>query len=144
MKAVEYFNKYHNLIMTESLQGGYDALVDLFDDVYFEITTICKIRNAVKSSAIISAVKEVNQKWNKICDMFIQKYKVCPLKRDAIKNKYIKLNPDSEIKFNVGRQDPYAPFDGEKAKSEFDMLSQTEKMLITFSMLGKAYQEQNE
>lgn len=134
MKAVNYFDKYANQIMRESAEGKTESAVEMFSEMFSEIKEICRTRNAVKKSAIVSAVKEVNQKWNKVRKLIKEIYTVCPLKENAIQIKFIKDNPSYELDFVVVRG--MEKFDPEKAKNDFEGLSQTSRLLVTMAMIG--------
>ena len=134
MKAIDYFNKYGETIFNESVQGIHTTMLTMFDEVYFEIEIICKTRHAIKDSAKVSAVKEVNQKWNKIRDLFIKTYTASPIQRDAIQKVFIKKNPSFEKLFVVDKSTKkFEPSDAEK---EFDNMSKSSKLLVTLAMLG--------
>lgn len=134
MKAVDYFNQYGETIFEEAVKGQHAAMLVMFSEVYNEIETICKTRNAVKDSAKVSAVKEVNQKWNKIRDLFIKKYTASPLQKDTIQKVFIKKNPSFEKLFVVDKSTKkFEPSDAEK---EFDNMSKSSKLLVTLAMLG--------
>ena len=134
MKAVDYFNQYGEMIFEEAVKGQHATMLVMFSEVYNEIETLCKTRNAVKDSAKVSAVKEVNQKWNKIRDLFIKKYTASPLQKDAIQKVFIKNNPSFEKLFVVDKSTKkFEPSDAEK---KFDNMSKSSKLLVTLAMFG--------
>ena len=134
MKAVDYFNQYGEMIFDEAVKGQHATMVAMFFEVEAEIETICKSRNATKDSAKVSAVKEVNQKWNKIRDLFIKKYTASPLQKDAIQKVFIKKNPSFEELFVVEKS--FKKFEPSDAQKEFDKMSPTSKFLVSMAMLG--------
>ena len=134
MKAVDYMAKYGEVIFQEATKGKTTSILDLFDEMYSEIETICKTRNARSDSAKISAVKEVNQKWNKLCDLFIKTYTASPLKKDAIQTTFLKANPKAEGLFVIDKT--IRKFEPEQAQKEFDGMSDTSRFLVTMAMLG--------
>lgn len=134
MKAVEYFNKYGEMIFDEAVKGHNATVVAMFDEVYSEIEAICKTRNAVKDSAKISAVKEVNQKWNKIRDLFIKKYTASPLQKDAVQKIFLKDNPSCMGMFVVEKSPK--KFEPSDAQKEFDKMSPTSRLLNSLGMMG--------
>lgn len=133
MKAVDYFNKYGEMIFDEAAKGKHDSMLLMFDEVYSEIEAICKLRNAVKDSAKVSAVKEINQKWNKIRDLSIKQYTASPIKKDAITTVFLKKNPSYEGLFVVEKTPK--KFDPSDAQKEFDNMSPTSRLLFTMHML---------
>lgn len=134
MKAVDYFNQYGEMIFEEAVKGQHATMLVMFSEVYNEIETLCKTRNAVKDSAKVSAVKEVNQKWNKIRDLFIKKYTASPLQKDAIQKVFIKNNPSFEGLFIVEKSPK--KFEPSDAQKEFDKMSPTSRLLVTMYLLG--------
>ena len=134
MKAVDYFNQYGEMIFEEAVKGQHAAMLVMFSEVYNEIETLCKTRNAVKDSAKVSAVKEVNQKWNKIRDLFIKKYTASPLQKDAIQKVFIKNNPSFEKLFVVDKSTK--KFEPADAQKEFDKMSSSMRLMNSLGMLG--------
>ena len=134
MKAVEYFQKYGQVVFNEAAHGDATHMLEMFKEMYSEIETICKTRNARMDSAKISAVKEVNQKWNKVGDLFTKTYTANPLKRDAIQKVFLKHNPNSESLFAVDKT--IKKFQPEQAQKEYDNMNQTSKFLVAMAMLG--------
>ena len=134
MKAVDYFNQYGEMIFEEAVKGQHATMLVMFSEVYNEIETLCKTRNAVRDSAKVSAVKEVNQKWNKIRDLFIKKYTASPIQKDAIQKVFIKNNPSFEGLFIVEKSPK--KFEPSDAQKEFDKMSPTSRLLVTMHMFG--------
>ena len=134
MKAVDYFTKYGEVVFNEAVKGKHDTMLIMFDEMYTEIDAICKLRNAVKDSAKISAVKEVNQKWNKLRDLFTKAYTVSPLHKDAIQKIFLKSNPQCENLFVVEKSSK--KFEPSEAQKEFDKMSPTSRFLVSMAMLG--------
>lgn len=134
MKAVEYFNKYGEMIFEEAVKGQHATMLEMFSEVYNEIETICKTRNAVRDSAKVSAVKEVNQKWNKIRDLFIKKYTASPIQKDAIQKIFIKENPKAEELFMIEKSPK--KFEPADAQKEFDKMSNSMRLMNSLGMLG--------
>lgn len=134
MKAVDYLAKYGDIVFDEATKGKHDSMLLLFDEMYAEIETICKTRNAIKDSAKVSAVKEVNTKWNKLRDLFIKTYTVSPLKKDAIQKIFLDNNPNAAGLFVIEKSIP--KFEPTDAQKEWDKMSQTSKFLVSMAMIG--------
>lgn len=91
MKAKEYFKIYEDRILEDAvLNNSVEAAKDLLKDMWMELDDIVKKRNAKKIPAVIGAVKEQNQKWNAICNLFEEAHGVSPLKRNAF-GKFVEL-----------------------------------------------------
>lgn len=80
MKAVEYYNKYHEAIMDpvenpqiystkDSIDRQNKAIVDMLRELMTELIELRKSRNAVTNKAILAVIKEINDKWNRIIRM---------------------------------------------------------------------------
>ena len=67
MKAVDYFIKYKEKILTS---GG---IADLIIEMSNEIKEIA-IKRSSNDSAVISILKEMNQKWNALCVLLEKEY----------------------------------------------------------------------
>ena len=136
MKAVDYFNQYGEMIFEEAVKGQHATMLVMFSEVYNEIETLCKTRNAVKDSAKVSAVKEVNQKWNKIRDLFIKKYTASPIKKDAIRKIFLKENPSFEGMFTVEKSPK--KFEPSDAQKEFEP-SMHPSSIVAENLFGDDY-----
>ncbi len=90
MKAKEYFEKYGDQIL-KSVKAGVnvplrfenDPAAQMFRDFTAELREILEIRKANTFRAYRRAIEEQNQKWNAVSKLFIKKYGITPLKRDA-------------------------------------------------------------
>ena len=91
MKAKEYFKIYEDRILEDAvLNNSVEAAKSLLKDMWMELDDIVKKRNVKKIHAVIGAVKEQNQKWNAICNLFEEAYEISPLKRNAF-GKFVEL-----------------------------------------------------
>jgi len=77
MKAIDYFNKY-KLSITDNKK-----LTELLIDMNHEVQEIAKKRNTNSDSSTISIIKEMNQKWNKLCAIYEKEYGEPILKRNG-------------------------------------------------------------
>lgn len=80
MKAIDYFNKYRLQVYKK------DKLNELIQEMNEEVYQMAEHRGSKSDAAIISAIKEMNQKWNKLCNIYKEEYKMEVL----IRNGYIK------------------------------------------------------
>lgn len=88
MKAKEYFAKYDEAIWQEAhndefLQDG--AAAKMFIEFMVETKDISESRNVKTDRGLIGVVRDQNSKWNSICNMFVKKYGVSPIKYDGFK-----------------------------------------------------------
>ena len=134
MKAVDYLAKYGDKVFDEATKGQHDTMLVMFEEMYAEIETICKTRNAIKDSAKVSAVKEINTKWNKLRDLFTKTYTVSPLKKNAIQKVFLDANPNAAGLFVIEKSTK--KFEPDDAQKEWDKMSPTSKFLVSMAMIG--------
>lgn len=83
MKAKEYFEKYDELIIKDQIAGSIESAEKLLIELSVEAKNICEVRHVKRDAAVVSVLKETNQKWNAICSLYEKKYGVSPLNRNA-------------------------------------------------------------
>jgi hypothetical protein len=94
MKAQDYFEKYKESVYNEALEGKADAVTEMFHAFMREINDLIKTRHIKTDKAAISVIKEVNQKWNKLANLFEAEYGQCVLIRNAIWGIYADRIPE--------------------------------------------------
>lgn len=96
MKAKDYFEKYESLIFTDIREESTTYTSKLVAELSKETTTLYKNRGGKSDSAMVGAIKEINQKWNAICTLFEKKHGMSPLIRNGFleywKHKIPELN----------------------------------------------------
>jgi len=70
MKAKEYLEEFERIV--QSL-GDRDATSWLIQEFTNEVFTLAEVRRAHSNEAILSVLRELNQKWNAICRLDKQK-----------------------------------------------------------------------
>ncbi len=86
MKAKEYFDKYHEAVIKEarsSTLNGTGAMNQMFLDFKNELLEIAESRKIKLQRSFLAVIEEQNRKWNAVAAMFVQKYGVPVLKRNA-------------------------------------------------------------
>jgi len=68
MKAIDYFNKYRLTIVDNK------ELTKLVQEMNEEVLEMAKKRNTNSDSSVVSIIKEINQKWNKLCGLYEKEY----------------------------------------------------------------------
>jgi len=68
MKAIDYFNKYRLTIVDNK------ELTKLVQEMSEEVKELAKKRNTNSDSSVVSIIKEINQKWNKLCGLYEKEY----------------------------------------------------------------------
>jgi hypothetical protein len=94
MKAQDYFEKYKESVYNEALEGKADAAKEMYFAFIREVNDLIKIRHVKTDKAAISIIKELNQKWNKLANLFEAEYGQCVLKRNAIWNYFADKIPE--------------------------------------------------
>ena len=73
MKAKEYFEKYDELIIKDQIAGSIESAKKLLIELSDEVKDICEARHVKRDAAVVSVLKEINQKWNAICSLYEKK-----------------------------------------------------------------------
>jgi ribosomal protein L10 len=86
-KAIDYYNEnFENFFVRPSaLITAPQYALKILDDFSQEVTDLFEIRHIVSRDAIISVLREQNQKWNALVRLFEKKHGTSPLKRDGFK-----------------------------------------------------------
>lgn len=119
MKAIEYYEKYHSrffkpktihymdktgntpmmnsfqTVEPEAREAISSALADLILEFSKEVETICKMRNCRYDDGVQAVLKEQNQKWNALSNLFEKNLGVSPLKRDGFTHFWSKCLEDN-------------------------------------------------
>ena len=86
MKAKEYFQKYDKPIWEEAHDPAIHTdgpTAKLYIDFALEMKELMKDRNVQFDRGVFSIIREQNDKWNAIRNMFIKKYGVSPISYDG-------------------------------------------------------------
>ncbi len=94
MKARDYYDKYSSDLLYDSKINSHVAIFDLFMEISDEVVDICKQRNVSSNDAVASVIKEINDKWNAICRLFVKFHGFSPLKEDGFINYYLDQIPE--------------------------------------------------
>lgn len=95
MTAKEYFKKYEQRIMSTTDDADYTkAASEIMLDMIKESKEILDLRHIKTDAGLISVIKELNQKWNAICNLFEKKHGVSPLIRNGYKKYWISQMPE--------------------------------------------------
>lgn len=92
MRAVEYFNKYETRLIKND-DDGLKAIGELMYELIIEAKTLSDARNVKTTGGSVAVLKELNNKWNAICNLFEKKYGVSPIIRDGYKKYWLKEMP---------------------------------------------------
>lgn len=79
MKAIEYYEKYHDSIMSTNEKCSLQAVSDFIVDLSHEVGILSQARKCRTNSSIIAVLKEVNEKYNAVMRIFKKKNGITPL-----------------------------------------------------------------
>lgn len=112
MKATEYYEKvkpyyaaYHDAVSTAAPEETVDVAKKAFlaemekvsDEFINEFSTICKQRHATTNRAFVSVMKELNQKWNKVCRLFDDDFGICPIAKNFVNRFVVRILPQIQM-----------------------------------------------
>lgn len=101
MKAREYFDTYIDRIIaeagTEKEQNG--ALYELLRGFMTEVKEITKARHVQTDRAAMAILRELNQKWNALCNICVKVKGYSVLNRDGFKAYVMKAIPETKDKW---------------------------------------------
>ncbi len=84
MKAVDYYNRFAEDVYTEWKETGKtEKLRELLQAFVDEFNEIRDARMVRSDRAVVSLVREFNQKWNKLVRIFEQEYTESPIKENG-------------------------------------------------------------
>lgn len=90
MKAKDYFVQFEPIFYPmgklPKVQPTNDGVFQLFMAFSNEFEVICKARKIRNDKAASAVLRELNQKWNALIKLFINKYKWSPVREDAFIN----------------------------------------------------------
>lgn len=72
MKAKEYYEKYAAELLSEDRDTVKKAAEDLTRDFMDEVRKISEQRKVSRPESLVDIIKELNQKWNALCSLFIK------------------------------------------------------------------------
>ena len=92
MKAQDYIDKYYELLIEAPNESKQNEVIALIIKAFgLELLEIFVKRKASSNRAMVSLIKEQNQKYNKFCRLVNERCGVKFLKEDGLKN-YWMLN----------------------------------------------------
>lgn len=85
MKAVTYYEKYKQIMVEDNEETCKNHILSLFKDFCEEMEVMVNTHHVGSDEAMISLIREQNQKWNALSNIFIKHHGLSPLKNDAFK-----------------------------------------------------------
>lgn len=111
MKAKEYYTKYKNMLTSNEEHLVTIAARDFLNELIGDTVSTAKSRKVVRPSALAAVVKETNQKYNAVSDMFKKEFGDSPLRHNGFLN-YFKDTAPAWLQpyLEQGRQPSSSPF----------------------------------
>ena len=94
MKAKDYFDKYGEAIQREAMDCNTETALAMFVEFCKEVNDITAQRHVKTDRAAIAVIKEVNQKWNKLANLFEADCGCVLLKRNALLDYFVENIPE--------------------------------------------------
>lgn len=83
MKAKEYFDKYSKQIVEEDKRDEAATIRKMYMDFVSEMKSMIESRHVKTDNGVIGIIREQNQKWNSIVNMFQAEYTFSPIARNG-------------------------------------------------------------
>ena len=102
MRAKEYYEKYKDAVIYHEEENEKELLEmvkELLNDFNKEVEVLQEQRHVSTISGLVSILKEQNNKFNALSNIFIKKHGYSPFRADAYKNVIIDKLPDLKDKF---------------------------------------------
>lgn len=88
MKAKEYFRKYDEAVWAEAHDPEIHTdgpMAKMFIEFTIEMKEILNKRNVKFDKGVWGVIRDQNEKWNAVMNLFIKKYGETPITRDGFK-----------------------------------------------------------
>lgn len=83
MKATEYYEKYKDKLTSRKEEVAIEAIKELLANFNQEARGLISKRHIQTAPALISVLKELNDKWNALARCFEKDYGGTPIKKDG-------------------------------------------------------------
>lgn len=94
MKAIEYYEKYHETMLSKDAEVSNKAIAQFIVDLSCEVKKTYDARRGKSASALLGVIKEINQKGNAVMTLFEKKDGFAPLIHDAFLTYWTKESPE--------------------------------------------------
>jgi hypothetical protein len=99
MKAKEYYNKYSPKFVAKakSTDGILDTIKEMLLEFNEEAVNLCDKRHIRRDNAVRAVIKEQNQKWNAVCELFVKGFGASPTLKDGFQIFWEKKMPELKL-----------------------------------------------
>ena len=96
MKAKEYYAKYKEQILSADDKVSLRAVSNLVCDLSVEAKELLQKRHAQSNCAGVAVLREMNDKYNAICNLFEREYGATPIKPNGFMLYWKRTMPELE------------------------------------------------
>lgn len=96
MKAKEYYAKYKERIASTDDQVSLQAVSDLVRDLSMEAKDLVEKRHARSNCAGVAILREMNDKYNAVCNLFEREFGATPIKPNGFMYYWKRTMPELE------------------------------------------------
>lgn len=82
MKVKDFFQKYESDLVSTNKETYINSLTNLLTEFIRETGEMHETLGIKTDSAFISLILEQNKKWNRLCQLFMEKYGKSPIKKN--------------------------------------------------------------
>ena len=104
MKAKDYYQKYHDGILSADENVGNEATANFIYDLIHEVSTLMKDRKASTAAALVGIAKEVDQKYLAVLDLFEKRDGIRPLFDFGFMTMLQRVAPEIRVMFDMDRE----------------------------------------
>jgi len=104
MKAKEYYEKYKGIVASSTEEEIKEVTYQLFCEISKETVKVFDARGGKTNAALIAVLKEQNQKWNAVCNLFLKEpFGLSPFRPDGFIIFWANEFPQYQIRIHQGR-----------------------------------------
>ena len=103
MKAKDYYQKYHDGILSADEKVGNEAIASFLNDLIHEVGEMMRSRNVKAPSAVAGIAKEINQKYLAVLSLFEKNDGIRPLIDGGFMTMLQKVAPEKRVMLKIDK-----------------------------------------
>ena len=104
MKAKDYYQKYHDGILSADGKESNEAVASFVTDLIHEVGAMSKARKAATPSALAGIVREIDQKYLAVLGLFEKQDGFRPLVDDGFMVMLKKVAPETQVMLDMDKE----------------------------------------
>lgn len=104
MKAKDYYQKYHDGILSADEKIGNEAVASFINDLIHEVAAMMKDRRAATPSAFVGVTKEINQKYLAVLGLFEKNDGIRPLIDAGFMSMLQNVAPEARVMLEIDKE----------------------------------------